>query len=956
MAELAYLLRSLRTNACVLYVGAHPDDEESGLLAMLAHGLGARAVYWSATRGEGGQSRMAPYTGRELGVYRTWESLAAREIDGGESLFGPFYDYDFSKNGADALAKWGAENIVRELVRAIRSVRPQVVVSRWRGDASDGHGHHIAVGIAVREAFDAAGDAERFGQLGLPAWQPLKLYCSMTGERQRAGETMELGVLREDLEQAGCVRINTGGFDPIAGLTFQQQGTLALNQHLTQGTSSVPRPGDHFLYLRLDAVAPGSGLEQSRELFDGIDISLPPELERLAQAAAEGFQVAAPWRIAPLLLEFAESCSEGSRKRADAKQAAARCLGLRLEAAADRATVMPGGRVRVSARLLNYGPEQPASMRFEARLNLPGGRIEQISDGEFDVTVPADAALSSPYWLGSAPGAYAYEWPAQARGEAFGAAVIEVVCEAVIGGHTLRFVQPALHSEVFAGGYRELEPAILPPVSVHPVARRHVLRARDAAQTLDLAVGLRGHASEVAGTLAVTAPDDWTVEPPALRISLSKAGETDAARVGVTVPAGAPPGRYTLRYGMDCGGRVYESSVNAVMQTAPGLEGAPNEGTCSRRQYIADPAAVEVDVIDVALHESHRYGYVSGVGDELPRILRGLGLEVEVLDDEQLAHAPLGAYDTIVVGPNAFVVRDGVRKAARRLLAYAHTGGTLLVQYQGYLHERIGAAPFEFGYSQPHDRVTHETSPVVILTPEHFLMHFPNRIGSADFEGWVRDRGMYFFGTWSREYEPLLASADPGETPKHGGLLYAHYGRGAYVYCGYTLFRQLAAGVPGAFRLFANLLAAPEGRVRARMEHLRTTSLFAGLEDAQLHRVAAVAVERRLGDGELLFEEGEEGDELYLIKSGALDVLKSGRHVHTCERGEPIGELAAFTGLRRTASLRARGDTELLVLRSEDVLELVRGDGEIAEQILGLLARRLHAAMAAPDGSAAVYE
>jgi len=955
VAELAYLLRSLRTNACVLYVGAHPDDEESALLAMLAHGLGARAVYWCATRGEGGQSRMAPYTGRELGVYRTWESLAAREIDGGESLFGPFYDYGFSKNGAEALEKWGAENVVRELVRAIRSVRPQVVISRWRGDASDGHGHHTAVGIAVREAFAAAGDAERFGQLGLPAWQPLKLYRSMTGTRQ-PGETVDLGARREDLEQDGYTRINTGGFDPIAGLTFQQQGVLALNQHLTQGTSSVPLTGDHFVYLRLDAVAPGSGLERSRELFDGIDTGLEPELERLAEAADEGFQVAAPWRIAPLLLEFAERSAAGSRKRAEAEQAAARCLGLWLDATADRATVTPGERVRVSARLLNYGPEQPASLRFEPRINLPGARVEQISDGEFDATIPADAALSSPYWLRSAPAAYAYEWPAHVGGEAFGAALIEVVCEAQIGGHTLRFVQPALYSEAFAGGYRELEPAILPPVSLRPVAGRHVVQARDVAQTLGLAVRLRAHTPAVAGTLAMTASDGWTAEPSSLRISFAKAGETDTVRVDVTVPAGVPPGRYALRYGMECGGRVYESSVNTVMQTAPGLDGALDEGTCSRRQYIADPAAVEVDVIEVALHESHRYGYVSGVGDELPRILRGVGLDVEVLDDEQLAHAPLGSYDTIVVGPNAFVVRDGVRKAARRLLDYAHSGGTLLVQYQGYVHERTGAAPFEFGYSRPHDRVTLESAPVTILSPEHFLMRFPNRIDAGDFEGWVRDRGMYFFGTWSREYEPLLASADPGEAPKHGGLLYARYGRGAYLYCGYTLFRQLEAGVPGAFRLFANLLAAPEGRIRARMEHLRSTAVFAGLEDAQLHRVAAIALQRRLVDGEQLLEEGEEGAELYLIESGALDVLQGGRHVRTCERGEPIGELAAFTGLRRTASLRARGDTELLVLRSQDVLGLVRGDGEIAEQILGLLARRLHAAMATPDGSAAVYE
>ena len=201
------------------------------------------------------------------------------------------------------------------------------------------------------------------------------------------------------------MRINTGGFDPIAGLTFQQQGTLALNQHLTQGTSSVPRPGDHFLYLRLDAVAPGSGLEQSRELFDGVDISLAPELERLAQAELpKAFRLPRPGgsrrccfsspRAA--LRDRANGPMQSRRRRA--------ALGLRLEAAADRATVMPGGRVRVSARLLNHGPEQPDSMRFEARLNLPGARIEQVSDGEFDVTVPADAALSSPYWLGSAPG------------------------------------------------------------------------------------------------------------------------------------------------------------------------------------------------------------------------------------------------------------------------------------------------------------------------------------------------------------------------------------------------------------------------------------------------------------------------------------------------------------------------------------------------------------------------
>jgi LmbE family N-acetylglucosaminyl deacetylase len=955
VAELAYLLRSLRTNACVLCVGAHPDDEESGLLAMLVHGLGARAFYWSATRGEGGQSRIAPYTGRELGVYRTWESLAARDFDDAVSLFGPFYDYGFSKSGAETLAKWGAEKLVRELVRAIRLVCPQVVISRWRGDASDGHGHHVAVGIAVREAFDAAADAERFADLGLEPWQPLKLYRSMTRD-WTPGETIELGMLRPDLEQTGGVRINTGGFDPIAGSTFQQLGALALNQHLTQGTTSVPRPGDHFLYLRLDAVAPGRGLETSRELFDGIDTTLEPELERLAEAAADGFQVAAPWRIAPLLLEFVAKCPPGSRQRADAEEAAARCLGLRLEAGVDRATITPGETVRVTARLLSYGPEQPASVRFEPRISVPGAVIEEISDGEFDVTVPADAALSSPYWLCGAPAAYAYTWPANAACEAFGAGLIEVNCEVVIGGHTLRLAQPARHPETFTGGYRELDPAIVPPVSVQPLGGPHVLRARDIDQTIELDVGLRAHAGAVTGTLSVTTPDAWTAQPPKLPVSLGDVGEVGTLRLSVTVPAGAPPGRYTLRYGLDCGGRVYESSISAVMQTAVGLDGARDEGTCSRRQYIVDPAVVEVSVVDVAVHEGHRYGYVAGTGDELPKILRDIGIDVEVVDDDQLAHASLDSFDTIVIGPNAFLVRDGARRAAGRLLAYARSGGTLLVQYQGYVHQDVGAAPFEFSYRQPHDRVTLESSPVTILAPEHFVMRFPNRISFSDFEGWVRDRGLYFFGSWSREYQPLLASADPGEEPKNGGLLYARYGRGAYIYCGYSLFRQLAAGVPGAFRLFTNLLAAPEGRIRSRMEQLRTVSVFAELDEAQLRRVATVALERRVGDGEVICEEGEEGAELYVIESGLLEVLQGGRLVHTSERGELIGELAAFTGLRRTASLRSRGETELLVLRSQDFLRLLREDGDIAEQMLGLLARRLHAAMATHSAAALAEE
>jgi LmbE family N-acetylglucosaminyl deacetylase len=996
-ADLVYRLRSLSVTTNVLIVGAHPDDEENGLLALLTRHHGARAVYWSATRGEGGQSRIAPYTGADLGVFRTWESLAARELDGGECLFGPFCDFDFSKNGEEALEKWGAERLLGELVRAIRMVQPQIVISRWRGDASDGHGHHAAVGMAVKEAFLAAGDESRFSELeriGLVPWQARKLYQSMMKDWQ-PGETVELGALRPDLERDGCLRVNTGGFDPIARRTFQEQGALALNEHLTQGTGNVPMPGDYYLYFRLADVAPGSGLTGAIELFEGVDPSLSgladypgeaaaelrhrlEELEAVAATAAAGFRVEEPWRVAPELLELVRRLDELEtgldgfglnaasrtalsiclrRKRVQAQDAAAGCLGLRLDAAFDRAHLTPGDSGRIDCRLWSFGPEAPSRVEFTPRVDLEGARVRRIDDAgdalaaAFEVTTPADAELSSPYWLRTPQNEYSYVWPAAPHaGLPFASPLIELTCSVGFGTDTLEIVRPVLHPEFFAGGYRELAPAILPPISLEPNDSRRVARLRDVSQVLELSVAVHGYDlnAPITGAFEVQVPDRWIVEPATADVTLEQTGDTDRIAVSVTVPPDAAPGAHEIRFGVRCGARLYEASMTAVMQTAPGLGGDPDEGTCIRKQFIARPSVVKVDLLDVNVHEG-TYGYVTGVGDEMPQLLGSLGLAVDSLSDEALTHGELSAYDTIVIGPNAFLVRDALRKAARRLLAYVHGGGTLLVQYQGYAHERMDATPFPFRYSQPHDRVTFETAPVRILQPGHFLFEYPNAIAADDFSGWVRDRGMYFFGEWDDRYEPLLACADPREPEKLGGLLVATYGRGIYAYCGYTLFRQLPAGVRGGFRLFSNLLALPEGRVRRRMDHLRDVSIFEPLDEHDLHRVAEITDELWLGDGEYVFHEGEEGGEFYVVEAGGLDVLQGDPEhlVGTCERGEPIGELAAFTGLRRRASLRARGRTHLFVLRSDDFLGLLREEPAIGERMIRLLARRLSAALEA---------
>ena len=1007
VTSLIRLVRGLGNAADILYVGAHPDDEDSALIAMLAQGDAARVVCWSATRGEGGQNRVTSYSGPELGVCRTWESVDARTIDGGESLFGPFYDDDYSKSGAETLEKWGRERLVGEIVRAIRAAQPQVVISAWRGDPTDGHGHHTAVGIAVHEAFEAAADPARFPELaevGLAPWQPRKLYVGMRSD-WAPGQKVQLGVRRPELEVPGILRLNAGTPDPIAQRTYAEMGSIALNQHLSQGTTSVPVPGDHFVYLRLDGVAAGVTHEGAEPIFAGVNRALASVADergggsdalrralevaqRHAELAIERFRLDDAQRAAPHLLDLVgcladlehrlgdlvpdESARVSvarflARKRGDAEIAAARCLGLRLAASVDRAAVTPGGSLRLSTRLLGLDSDSGAPPAFEPVVTFPGAGITRVdaddaATAEFDIAIPADAELTCPYWLRHPVGQYSYAWPGDlAVGAPFDEPPISVRCSVHVAGRTLNLSAPALFEEAFAGGYRRLATAILPPISCRPLLDRHFLRAHGASQQIKLLVSVVGHehlASPIEGVLEVSVPDGWTARPFRTPVRLRKDGDSDTVEVVVTVPPGEAPGSRTISFGMRCGDRLYGSSITAVMQGPAGRDSVPDEGTCVRREVVAQPSAVIVDLIDVALHDSPAYGYVTGVGDDVPLVLTELGLSVELLGDDALLQSDLHTYDVIVVGPNAFLSRDGLRRASGRLLDYVHAGGTLIVQYQGYRYASMDAAPYPFSYSEPHDRVTQQDAPVAFLDPEHYLLRFPNPIVSGDFDGWVRDRGMYFFGGWDPAYEPLLACSDPGESPKSGGLLVASHGRGAYVYCGYTLFRQVAAGVPGAFRLMANLLALPEGRLRDRIAHLRNVSVFETLDEAQLREVARIAIERKLGDGEYLTREGDIGTELYVIKSGSMDVLQGAdeRYLRTSVAGEPVGELGAIMRSPRTASIRAHGAAEVLAIRADEFMELLRSHGDVAEATVTLLARRLYAAMADPASPPPDYE
>ncbi|MBW2285105.1 MAG: cyclic nucleotide-binding domain-containing protein, partial [Deltaproteobacteria bacterium] len=968
-AELVYRLKGLGMGGAVLHVGAHPDDEDIGLLAYLTCKFGVRAVYWSATRGEGGQNRIGPYKDEALGVYRTWESQDARDGDGGECLFGPFFDFGYSKNGKEALVKWGKEALVREIVRAIRTVQPHVVISRWSGAPTDLHGHHQAVGLAAMEAFEAAGDADRFPELqdqGLAPWQPLKYYVSAdnSGDDLTCGGAGNLsGCLNQELEKQGLLRINTGEFDPVSGRTYQERAWMAYNRHRTQAMGLAPAPGDFYYYFRLVKSLLSAPSSES-SFFDGMDPSLPgiaeypgqgsPMLRRRLSAvkaavdeALSQFRMDRPSGAADALMgaisllrethgnlpdcglsEYSQMAAASylGRKIDAFEEVAARCLGFKIEGLCDQGRIIPGQAFQVSTHLWNHMDIPLEEARFS--LEAPDGWrvqvMEKTSPGDgtgqgavfqngplsetFDVIVSGSADLSCPYWLREARRAYAYVWgDDEMKGRPFGTPPISAVCRVALGGHEIRLRSPVVCREAFPGGFRELPPAVIPPIALQPKTDRIFLQAGGERQLLELQVIIRNNSSQaLEGRVELIAPSGWVVSPNATTVTLDAPGETKTVRHEARIPADQPAGHYTLAYHICCGDRDYGVAVTPIRQGAPGLGGLTDSANCIREEFILTPAQVDVHIIDAIFVQGLKYAYIQGADEEVRDVLSSFDIEFHLVTDEEMGSLDLASFDGIITGPNAYLVRGELRKYAGRFLEYVHGGGTLIVQYQGYGYEGRDFTPYPFRYSQPHDRVTHEDAPVTMLEPDHFLFRLPNAIQPEDFDGWVRDRGLYFFGEWDKRYRTLLSCADPGETPHEGGMVECYYGQGTFLYTGYSFFRQLAAGVSGALRLCANILALPEARILERIDFLKKISLFSRLTDDQLDAVARIMTEQWIEDGGFICREGDLGDELYVVYRGEVKVLKGSGGREKClavtRRGDCLGEIAVLGDVPRTAS------------------------------------------------------
>lgn len=868
-AGLKQMLLRLQTTARLMQTTAHPDDEDGGMLTLESRGKGDTTLLMTLTRGEGGQNKIGSNLFDVLGVLRALELTASDRYYGVEQRFSRVADFGYSKNPDETFQKWGGHDIpLSDMVRVIRSFRPDVLIARFSGTDRDGHGHHQASAILTKEAFRAAADPNRFPEQlkdGLQPWQAKKLYI---------GNVCGFGASSCAAENY-TVKLNTGHVNPLLGVSSIQFAMDGLRHQLSQGAGgwSVD-PGDRYTYYKLvDSVVPSATDKDGHEkdFFDGIDTSLSSlksgfdpaganELIKIETKVAEAAKAAEknPGSAAAALVSVIDSLSllelqvrNGAQKQDvltrlrektwQARAALNLSLNISLQAFLispsrtspqgsttpalpgqnSLAAISPGQKFTVRVKLHN-GSAHPLHLRSlflegqvkdsQAKEHIPPLQPGQDYQTDLQSDLPPNTAVTRPALHRNDPerdGVYSvndsryqtlpfppppfrvsahYDVPdlgTQARGPA--ANTPEALPE---------ISTPVLVAFVDEKGVEEKRAlAIVPAFSVELEPGIQTIRT-EGDPGCNVKVGVSYNLSSPAkGKLHLQIPAGWKVEPSELPLEFQERGQKQEFQFRV-FPASLKEGRAEIRAIVTSDGKSYSEGYTLV--TREDLASA----------YYYQPALQRVSNVDVKIPKDLRVAYVPGAGDEIPTVLQQIGIDLTIVPAEKLAREDLTRYGTIVLGIRAYDTQKEVAANNKKLLEYVSAGGTLIVQYNA------SAGDFNSGHFTPfpatlsRGRVSVEEAPVDILAPEDTVFHHPNQITQRDFNGWVQERGLYFMDQWDSNFKPLLSSHDPGEPPLQGGLLRARFGKGTYIYAGYAFFRQLPAGVPGAIRLYVNLLSA----------------------------------------------------------------------------------------------------------------------------------------------------
>jgi LmbE family N-acetylglucosaminyl deacetylase len=805
-SEIVQKLKKLHTVGSVLYIAAHPDDENTRLLGYLANERKLRTGYLSLTRGDGGQNLIGKEQGEMLGLIRTQELLAARRVDGAEQFFTRAYDFGFSKNPEETFTFWNKESVLADMVWVIRNFKPDVIICRFPTTGEGGHGHHTASAILALEAFKAAGDPTRFPEQlkETQLWQARRIFWN----------TFNFGGLNTTAENQ--LKIDVGGYNPLLGKSYGEIAAESRSKHKSQGFGSAKTRGEAFEYFKQLG-----GDTARKELFEGIHTSwnrfgTTAKFKTLLDNCIAQYNTVAPEKSIPALVNMYQQLESSNyknsetdywknQKLAELKEIIFACAGLWIEASAADYTAIPGKHLDLTTQIIARNKAQVKINKLHyissdsiAQFELKTNQLYTFKRKE---KLSAETNFSTPYWLTKAhtAGSFIVEQQ-QLIGQGENKAALNVTIDLTIGGILFQHTSPIVFKStdpVKGERYRPLE--ILPPATVNTSEAAYVFRNQNEKK---IRFVVKANTGKVKGELLLATSMGWKIETENNSFDLVAKNDEAIIDAYITPEENAVSGSISASLVID--GKSYNKSIKRI-----DYDHIP-------AQFTLSDAQVKLIKIDVQ-KEGNNIGYIPGAGDDVPACLQQIGYKITMLPDDILATAELSQFDAIVTGVRAYNANEKLQLYYKKLMAYVKNGGNLIVQYN--TNNRISSVPQNIGpypFTITRERVTDENAAVTFTKANHPAFNFPNKITKVDFDNWVQERGIYFATDSAKNYQQILSMKDPNEKPNEGSLLLAPYGKGNFVYTGLAFFRQLPAGIPGAYRLFANLISLPPNETKKK--------------------------------------------------------------------------------------------------------------------------------------------
>lgn len=795
-SEIYESIQKLNFLGSVLYVAAHPDDENTHLISYFANDVHARTAYISLTRGDGGQNLIGSELRDLLGVIRTQELMQARKIDGGIQYFSRANDFGFSKHPDETFEIWDKQQVLSDLVYIIRKFQPDVIINRFdHRSPGTTHGHHTGSAMLSVEAFDLAGSSAQFQEhlKTLGVWNPKRLFFNTSWWFYGSQEKFD------QADKSKLFQLDIGSYYPTLGVSNSEIAAKSRSQHSSQGFGATPERGIDMEYLEII-----KGEMPQKNIFEGVDTSWNrvkggKEIGAILAKVEKEFDFKNPSKSvselikAYQLIQKLEDKHWREIKSEEIKNIIVACAGLYLEAVSGSTTAVAGETLKFNLEAINRSeiPIQLNSItinneNFPLNVNLKNNEISK-SNHSFQISV--NKIPTTPYWLNEKGTLGMYKVSnSELIGQPETPDAFSVKFNLNIGSQIFEVDRPIVYKVNDPTKGEVYKPFVIVPKASVNVEEKVLIFGDEKSQKV--AVKVKSFTENLKGNLSLKA-SGWKISPENQEISLNTKGEEKLIWFEVSPPEN-------------------QSETELIPQLKIGNEIFENQLVELNYEHIPEQKVLlsggsKLVHIDIQ-KKGEKIGYIIGAGDSVPENLRQIGYDVQIISPQNITTENLKDYDAIVLGVRAFNVIPELKFKNQILFDYVKNGGNLVVQYntsRDVLTEEI--APFPLTLSR--DRVTDENSEVTFLNENHPALNFPNKITAKDFTGWNQERGLYFPSDWSKEFVPLLSMHDKGESAMKGSLLVAKYGRGNYVYTGLSFFRLLPEGVPGAYRLFANLLS-----------------------------------------------------------------------------------------------------------------------------------------------------